>query len=609
VRRWLIVLVVLAVAVAAAYLLLRPKAPPPPPPPVADEATVRSTTSGEIVGFRTPKGAFAWLGLPFAAPPVGALRWQAPTAPAAWTGRREALAVGSLCVQFPSLLSGAGRSPSSSEPVGDEDCLYLNVYAPPVAPADGAQLPVMLWIHGGGNSIGHGGSYDGSVLAARHDVIVVTINYRLGPFGWFAHPALHPPGTAPIDASGNYGTLDAIAALEWVRANIAAFGGDPGNVTIFGESAGGTDVLTLLVSPLAKGLFHRAIVQSGGLGLTPLSEAANYADHGGHAYSGREIVNRMLVRDGRAADTAAARAVQDGLSDAEIRDALRGQKAFDLMRLYQGGGFGMIDAPDVFADGTVLPANTVTAELFADPDRYNAVPTILGTNRDEIALFLSRSPRWTENLLWIFPRLKDEAAYPRYVRYSSDAWKARGVDSIADAMSRAQGETVYAYRFDWDEEPSIMGFDLSKALGAAHGLEIAFVFGNFESGLGLSYIYPATPTRDALSASMMSYWAQFAHAGAPGRGRSGSEVEWTPWGRDGNTMIVFDTATDGGVRMSSERVTFESLRARLHDDSSFAEVKDRCEIYAQIFRGDLFDADEWESLRCSQFEPESFRGF
>jgi para-nitrobenzyl esterase len=195
------------------------------------------------------------------------------------------------------------------------------------------------------------------------------------------------------------------------------------------------------------------------------------------------------------------------------------------------------------------------------------------------------------------------------VRYSSDAWKARGVDSIADAMSRAQGETVYAYRFDWDEEPSIMGFDLSKALGAAHGLEIAFVFGNFESGLGLSYIYPATPTRDALSASMMSYWAQFAHAGAPGRGRSGSEVEWTPWGRDGNTMIVFDTATDGGVRMSSERVTFESLRARLHDDSSFAEVKDRCEIYAQIFRGDLFDADEWESLRCSQFEPESFRGF
>ena len=143
------------------------------------------------------------------------------------------------------------------------------------------------------------------------------------------------------------------------------------------------------------------------------------------AYSAINAQGMQLTGEVTAADAAAA------------RDALRGQKAFDLMRLYQGGGFGMIDAPDVFADGTVLPANTVTAELFADATRYNAVPTILGTNRDEIALFLSRSPRWTENLLWIFPRLKDEAAYARYVRYSSDAWKARGVDSIADVMSRA----------------------------------------------------------------------------------------------------------------------------------------------------------------------------
>ena len=609
-RRALIVLVVLVAAVGL-YLWLKPSGPRVEPH-VADASTVRTTQQGEVIGFTTAHGAHAWFGLPYAAPPVGELRWRAPQPAKAWTTRREALAISSVCMQFPSLISGVPTPPRAAKnaPIGSEDCLYLNVFAPVDASAATPNRPVMFWIHGGGNSIGQGGTYDGSVLAKRHDVVVVTFNYRLGPFGWFAHPALATAERSREDDSGNYGTLDQIAALEWVRDNIGAFGGDKSNVTVFGESAGGTDTLALLASPRAKGLFHRAIVESGGLYLTPMTTAANYSDAAepGHAMSAREIVNAMLVRDGRATDRDEAKSVQDAMSEADLRTYLMNEPASGVMQLYTGGAFGMIRAPAVFGDGDVLPAGVQAAQLFADASRYNAVPTILGSNRDELALFLARNPRWTETRLWLFSRLKDEAAYRRYVSYNSMAWKARGVDEIADAMHAAQGDTVYAYRFDWDEEPTILGFDLSKALGAAHGLEIAFVFGNFDKGFA-SYLYRPSPERDALSASMMSYWAEFARSGSPGRGRDGKEVAWTPWGTAGARSILLDTPSGGGIRMSDVHVTHDTIRAQLLNDTSFADPKDRCELYAQIFAYDLFDQREYERLGCAAFDPKSFRAF
>jgi para-nitrobenzyl esterase len=154
-----------------------------------------------------------------------------------------------------------------------------------------------------------------------------------------------------------------------------------------------------------------------------------------------------------------------------------------------------------------------------------------------------------------------------------------------------------------------MGFDLSKALGAAHGLEIAFVFGTFEGGLALDYLYPASPERDALSDAMMAYWVEFAYTGRPGRGRAGAGAEWLPWGADDKTMIVFDTPSGGGIRMSDERVSFESIRQRLREDATFADVKEKCEIYAQIFRASLFDSAEYERLGCAGYDPETLRQF
>ena len=229
--------------------------------PTPDKSLSRTTTSGEVVGFVGPYGSATWLGIPYAAPPVGDLRWRAPRPVSRWSGVREALVAGSPCVQYAGPFGGM-ENVSRGQPAGSEDCLFLNVYAPH-ASTPTSRLPVMVWIHGGGNTVGHAGFYDGGHLAERENVVVVMINYRLGPFGWFRHAALRADGTSDLERSGNFGILDQIRALEWVRDNIAGFGGDPGNVTVFGQSGGGGKVSTLLAMPAARGLFHRAIVMSG----------------------------------------------------------------------------------------------------------------------------------------------------------------------------------------------------------------------------------------------------------------------------------------------------------------------------------------------------------
>jgi para-nitrobenzyl esterase len=600
-RKAALALIAVSILVLA-YFGLKPGPEPEGPPPSAQPITIRATTSGEVVGF-VAEGARTWLGIPFAEPPVGELRWRAPQPPARWEGLREAIAPGPMCPQKPSPL--AGVSGDAVAAVGDEDCLYLNIWAP----ANAVDLPVMFWIHGGGNTIGSGDGYIGASLATSQDVVVVTINYRLGPFGWFAHPALATG--SPVDDSGNFGTLDIIRALEWTRDNIAAFGGDPDNVTVFGESAGAFDTLAMMASPLASGLFHKAISQSGGFSPTPMTEAQLDETDGGHPYSAREIVNRLLIADGRATDREAAAAVQDGMSQTELRAYLYDKTPDDIFALWGGSGFGMINAPDNFGDGHVLPA-LATAAIYSNPENHNVVPVILGTNRDEPALFMAQDPAHTTRFLWVFPRLKDEDAYLRTVRYGALAWKARGVDELAEYMTAAGNPQVFAYRFDWDELGSRAGYDLSKALGATHFLEVPFVFGDFVN-FPLAYLFPGEDAeRDQLSERMMSYWAQFAYTGDPGQGRDGTLPRWVPWGVDGQRSIVFDSESDGGVRMMDELVTRERVVELLATDPAIPSQRDRCSLYLSTFRwGSQFDRAEYDALGaegCRDFPPESLQG-
>ena len=569
----------------AALVLGAACAPPEEAPPTPDPATRRALPDGEIVGFVGGYGAHVWRGVPFAAPPAGTLRWRAPQAAPPWDGVREATAFGARCPQRASSLDSTAEPDSV---LGSEDCLTLNVFAPPDAP--GRRLPVMVWIHGGGNIQGGSDFYDGGALAMRHDVVVVSVNHRLGPLGWLRHASLRD-GVSYEEESGNYGVLDLIHALHWVRAHAAVFGGNPESVTIFGESAGARNVLMLLVAPAAHGLFHGAIVQSGGVRTSGAAEAEQLADapEPGDPQSSGELLLRLRVADG-AAGREAAKAELAALGPEEIAAYLRSKTPAELIGTYEsddleGDDTGFYTLPQMFRDGIVLP-ETEPAQAYATGD-YARVPIILGTNRDEAKLFMFASSAHVSRTLGI-PRLRDPEAYEREARYRSRFWKATGVDELAGAMRRAQGPSVFAYRFDWDEEPSVLGADLGEMLGAAHALEIPFVFGHWELGPNSDLLFDDdnAPGRVALSDAMMSYWAEFAWTGAPGRGRDGALPPWPAWDptRDeAEKYLVLDTARDGGIRPASETESVEALIAELASDPATSD-DERCAILAEWIR-------------------------
>jgi para-nitrobenzyl esterase len=573
-----------------------------PPPHTADPSSKRELSTGSVVGFASRAGAQAWLGIPFAKAPVGELRWRAPQPPKPWSGTLSALRFGSACVQNANELSGvADAKPGTVS--GSEDCLYLNVYAPPSTPqqVSSRRLPVMFWIHGGGNSVGQAGSYDASVLAAKRQVVVVTTNYRLGPFGWFRQPALVASAAAEADASGNFGTLDLIRALTWVRGEIAAFGGDPSNVTIFGESAGGTDVYSLLVSPLAKGLFERAIAESGGLSTSSLAEAANLKDavEPGDARSSSEMTLRILFPQLERANALLRVA---SLAPAQVASRLRAATPAQIFAAYNASGpqgmGGMIRMPMVLRDGHVIPSER--SETLLAQGRYNQVPVIVGTNRDETKLFSFGDPKQVSKWLGFLPRMRDPKRYALTAEYATLGWKLRAVDDPASVMRRVQGPSVYAYRFDWDEEPSFMGSDFSKLLGAAHGLEIPFVFEDFDTSFfGRVFTEKNRPGREALSEVMSSYWAQFAYTGKPGRGRAETLPQWLAWdpSEGGPKLIIFDTAAGGGVRMHNQPLTKAALLAKMASDSRLDDAL-RCELFAQYVERDTLAATDREASGC-----------
>ena len=561
--------------------------------PRVDPSSARSLPAGEVVGFTDRYGSHAWLGLPFAEPPVGELRWRAPRPAARWAGVREALATGNACPQYASVFAGASRDTTGL--IGDEDCLALDVWAPRLEPAEAKQahLPVMVWIHGGGNSIGRAGFYQGGNLAETHDVVVVAVQYRLGPLGWLRHAALRT-GVGPIDASGNYGTLDLIRALEWVRENVSAFGGDPGKVTIFGESAGGTNVLSLMLAPDARGLFQRAILQSAGFGTEDARVAENFRDarEGGHRHSASELLAQLLVNEGKAKDRASAREQLRQTDLVELAAWLRAKSPADLLAGYVEQSQGMLFFPSVFRDGLVLPRDAPQTAL--ERGAYHRVPVMLGTNRDENKLFMAFDPDLARWRFGLFPEPLDPERYQAQAEAQARAWKARAVDEPARVMRVVQGPSVYAYRWDWDEEPSLPWlYDGGFVIGASHGLEIPFVFGHWDLGPDTRSLFTALNRegREELARAMMSYWAEFAYSGSPGRGREGDLPEWPAWGVSDDSApkyALLDTPEGGGIRMASETWTLQEVVAEVLSDPRLAEPRDRCGVLHALVR--------WEDL-------------
>ncbi|HEX8106279.1 MAG TPA: carboxylesterase/lipase family protein [Kofleriaceae bacterium] len=463
---------------------------------------------GEVHG--SVKGtSLQFLGIPYAKPPVGDLRWKAPQKPDPWSNVRDATQFGKRCAQLmdPTLQNAASN---------DEDCLYLNVWTwspPPKNP-----LPVMIWIHGGGNVNGSasepvpflntGVFYSGELLAGGHSVVVVSLNYRLGIFGFFGHPDLWAEGS-----SGNQGLLDQQMAFQWVHDNIAKFGGDPGNVTIFGESAGSFDVCMHMAAPSNTGLFHRAISESGGC----------------------TTVQRTKAQAEAAATSFATGA---GCTGAGALACLRGKPAATLMAspdVAAGTGFG----PEV--DTQFLPDQPRT---LYDMGKIAKVPYLLGSNTDEGTLFLpatkpATDPDYMAALTAMFGASASAVAnvympgnFPSGALNSQTAALARVIGdsrlvcTTFDTAVRTShaGASVYMYNFDVPV-PALV----STTLGATHGSELTSVFGT-------SPTFATDPAAKAVSDLMQRYWTNFARTGNP---NAGADLSWPAFSESANVRINF----------------------------------------------------------------------
>jgi len=284
----------------------------------------REVAQGQVIGIEGNNNTYAWKGIPFAKPPLGDLRWKPPVEANDWEGLLEANSFASSCFQRTSSLD----SESEEEWSGSEDCLYLNVWTPNFSKEEivnmDKKLPVMMWVHGGGNTVGSAAMYDPSLLVDTHNVIVVTVQYRMGPLGWFRHPSLFNDGSSQEERSGNFGTLDNIMALKWINKNVEQFGGDSNNVTIFGESAGAHNVTALYASPLAQGLFHRAISESGIVSDSSIEASESYLPEEGIAssISALEVFNKILIANDLAKDQESAKVLQDSMTPLQKKSFL-----------------------------------------------------------------------------------------------------------------------------------------------------------------------------------------------------------------------------------------------------------------------------------------------
>jgi para-nitrobenzyl esterase len=482
--------------------------------------------SGLVSGVTgTNAGVRVFRGIPYAAPPVGDWRWREPRAAARWGGVRKADEFGAMCMQA-AFRGGAGTA-AANPPKMSEDCLFLNVWT--AATAASERRPVMVWIHPGGYATGSGSApgFDGEALA-RKGVVLVTINYRLGPFGFFSHPELTKE--SENHASGNYGLMDQIAALQWVQKNIAGFGGDPRRVTVFGDSAGSASISNLTASPLAKGLFQRASGESGawmGLSLAPMRTLAEAEQ------AGVKMADEM---------------------HAQNLTELRAKSAEDLLKGGRGGG------PVI--DGWLIPEDP--AKIFAE-GKQNDVPLIVGSNKDEGTFFLqpTTAEKFIESsrkkfgdqadaFLKIYPAGSDEeanasqlAAFRDELAFVMRVW--------ARAQTRTGRSKTFLYYFT-HEPPAPVSSSPRGALGtgATHGAEAQFIFQNLLAPRAW------TDLDRQVSERMSSYWVNFAADGDPnGKGLP----KWPAFDdkKSDRPMVLGDRAEIGMAPDGAQLAFFERI--------------------------------------------------
>lgn len=507
---------VLAVSLLVVFSSAGCRAEKPVSPAATNEVTL---TQGRLQGARSGETA-VYKGIPYAAAPVGDLRWRPPQAAPSWQGTREAWQYGNDCMQNPMMLFGA----SSSQQGMSEDCLYLNVWAPVRTEHP---LPVMVWIHGGGLAIGSGSipMFDGGAFPGK-GVVLVTFNYRLGRFGFFLHPALK--AAHPGEPAGDYGLMDQVAALEWVKRNIAAFGGDPDNVTIFGESSGGVSVLHLMTMPAARGLFAKAIVESGG-----------GREH--WARPDRDIPGNLGAVKTSLAFAADAGVDGTGVDAAQALRALPAKKVLGKVSFFKQAS-PVYSGPVI--DGSFVPLDT--DEAFRTKAEA-PVPLLIGANDDELgkipAMFLRRM---TAGMLASFG-LQDcglESIYEGQKSRPEDLTDDLSFVEPARFVARehaAAGAPVWLYRFAY-----VPADKRKDGKGARHTAEIPYVFGTLDQASG-----DVAPQDRQMSEAVQDAWIAFARTGDP---NAPGLAHWPRYAPDGKIMLF---GNDGPAAVS------DPLEARL----------------------------------------------
>jgi len=536
----------------------------------------RQTRHGPVVGIdeSATSGTHAWKGVPFAAPPVGDLRWSAPVDPRGWKTPRSAQSFGNACLQYGRIYGPGANNrydatigTTLNQAVGSEDCLYLNVWRP----ADRrGNLPVIVFVHGGSNVSGYTADpvYEGAALAKAADAVVVSVNYRLGIFGFFQLAQLNQP-------NGNFALQDIVKSLQWVQKNIANFGGNPTNVTLMGQSAGAINVYALLTVPqvvTAKPkLFHRAVPLSGGISLStnlPPGRLPTLNPLIVYAQQGNTMLTQRVIADGLAADAAMAATWIASQTPAQIAAYLRATPGDALLgtlltRLAAVGLAGSGPIPD----GAYLPSDPIGAIAVGN---YLRVPVLAGNTRDEgklfptfLTLFGGASGRLVSDAqLFAIQYGYDPNAAPQV---TLEQWipaqylpvdKIGGFNQLTELLDtiflqaaadnvlatlKAQQNDVWYYRFDWDEEPA----PFNDIYGAAHAFDLPFLFGTFGPSLFANVVNSSAnaPGRVALSKAMMASLGAFARSGDP-NAPAALGVAWPQW----PSRLLFDaTATDAAI--------------------------------------------------------------
>ncbi len=486
-----------------------------------------TTKDGKVKGYNSAVDITAWHDVPYAKPPVDDLRWKAPQDNDPWSGTLTCTTTSKKCSQY-----------SSGVYSGSEDCLYLNVNRPNT---DETGLPVIVYMHGGSNVSGNKSSFNTKNMVRRGNVIWVSINYRLGAFGYFSMEALKSGD--PLDDSGNYAILDIKKALEWVQDNIEQFGGDKNNVTLAGFSAGAKNVASCLISPLFKGLFHKAVMLSGSANEATVEQAQS---------SAKNAVARALVSRGAVSTIAEGEAWIDEASDDELKDLLYSFTSLEVSQFFSTSFNATNAIRYAIKDGYVIPSDGFDVVRTGD---YNKVPLLMGSCESEFSGFLLANSYFsatTDTQNFLNDPDKTSLALTTLL-YTNKLYAGYNVETTARAFAAAQSEGIYCYRFSWGINPSVTGNEnYSKYIGAHHGSDIDFFRGTFTNNhpeFGEIFTSDNLAGRTELSVNMMKYLANFIYNSNP----NGTDLTaWSTWNNSKSLMNLKASKTADTSKMSTD---------------------------------------------------------